>query len=94
MVNALFSSYLIYYKILIFIQSRVLISFSIFVLCEEPTSGLDSYQAYQVVKTLRKLADNGKTIIAVIHQPSQQVFSTFDDLLLLSDGRQMYFGEV
>ena len=94
MVNALFSSYLIFDEIFIFIQSRVLISFSISVLCEEPTSGLDSYQACQVVKILRKLADNGKTIIAVIHLSSQQVFSTFDDLLLLSDGRQMYFGEV
>lgn len=60
----------------------------------QPTSGLDSYQAQQVVNTLRKLADSGKTVIAVIHQPSQKVFSTFDDLLLISDGRQMYFGEV
>jgi len=61
---------------------------------DEPTSGLDSYQAAQVIKFLRKLADTGKTIIAVIHQPSQQVFSMFDDLLLVSEGRQMYFGEV
>jgi len=64
------------------------------ILLDEPTSGLDSYQAAQVVKFLRKLADTGKTIIAVIHQPSQQVFSMFDDLLLVSEGRQMYFGEV
>ena len=56
--------------------------------------GLDSYQALQVVETLRKLADSGKTVIAVIHQPSQQAFSMFDDLLLLSEGRQMYFGPV
>mmetsp|Transcript_33730 Transcript_33730/g.48833 ORF Transcript_33730/g.48833 Transcript_33730/m.48833 type:complete len:685 (-) Transcript_33730:31-2085(-) len=64
------------------------------IILDEPTSGLDSYQAQQVVNTLRKLADSGKTVIAVIHQPSQKVFSTFDDLLLISDGRQMYFGEV
>ena len=56
--------------------------------------GLDSYQAGQVVYFLRKLADKGKTIIAVVHQPSQQIFSMFDDLLLISEGRQMYFGEV
>ena len=61
---------------------------------DEPTSGLDSYQAGQVVETLRKLADQGKTIIAVIHQPSQQTFSLFDDLLLVSEGKLMYFGEV
>mmetsp|Transcript_14759 Transcript_14759/g.21255 ORF Transcript_14759/g.21255 Transcript_14759/m.21255 type:complete len:561 (-) Transcript_14759:130-1812(-) len=61
---------------------------------DEPTSGLDSYQAMQVVETLRTLADKGKTIVAVIHQPSQSAFAMFDDLLLISEGKQMYFGEV
>ena len=64
------------------------------IILDEPTSGLDSYQAAQVIEFLRKLADTGKTIIAVIHQPSQQVFSMFDDLLLISEGRLMYYGEV
>lgn len=61
---------------------------------DEPTSGLDSYQASEVIKTLRKLADGGKTIVAVLHQPNQQLLSMFDDLLLLSEGKLMYFGEV
>ena len=57
--------------------------------------GLDSTAAASIVDTLRSLADNyGKTIIAVIHQPTQTVFSTFDDLLLVSGGKQMYFGEI
>jgi hypothetical protein len=43
---------------------------------------------------LRKLADAGKTIIAVIHQPSQHVFGKFDDLLLVTEGKQAYFGPV
>ena len=57
-------------------------------------SGLDSYQAAQVLETLRKLADQGKTVIAVVHQPSQHTFQLFDDLLLLSEGKLMYFGEI
>ncbi|EJK47315.1 hypothetical protein THAOC_33977 [Thalassiosira oceanica] len=61
---------------------------------DEPTSGLDSYQAAQVLGTLRNLADQGKTVIAVIHQPSQHTFQLFDDLLLLSEGKMMYYGEV
>jgi len=61
---------------------------------DEPTSGLDSYQASEVVKSLRNMADAGKTIVAVIHQPSQSVFGMFDDLMLLSNGSLMYFGEV
>ncbi len=64
------------------------------IILDEPTSGLDSYQAAQVTEFLRKLADSGKTVIAVIHQPSQHVFSMFDDLLLISEGHLMYYGEV
>jgi len=64
------------------------------IILDEPTSGLDSSQAEQIIKTLRDLADSGKTIITVIHQPSQKLLSMFDDLLLVSEGRQMYFGPV
>jgi ABC-type multidrug transport system ATPase subunit len=64
------------------------------IVLDEPTSGLDSYQATQLTGFLRKLADSGKTIIAVIHQPSQQVFSMFDDLVLVSEGHMMYYGEI
>jgi uncharacterized protein YfcZ (UPF0381/DUF406 family) len=56
--------------------------------------GLDSTAATGVVETLRSLADSGKTVIAVIHQPSQHVFASFDDLLLVSEGKQMFFGDV
>jgi len=64
------------------------------ILLDEPTSGLDSNQALQVIETLRNLADSGKTVVVVIHQPNQHVFSLFDDLLLLSEGKQMYYGEI
>lgn len=64
------------------------------VFLDEPTSGLDSTAAVALVQTLRNLADQGKTVIAVIHQPSQHIFSKFDDLLLISEGKQMYFGEL
>jgi ABC-2 type transporter len=59
---------------------------------DEPTSGLDSTAATALIQTLRELADSGKTIIAVVHQPSQHVFAKFDDILLVSGGKQMYFG--
>lgn len=61
---------------------------------DEPTSGLDSTAAITLVQTLRDLADAGKTIVAVIHQPSQHVFAKFDDLLLVSEGKMMYSGEL
>ena len=65
---------------------------------DEPTSGLSSYDAEQVVKLLRKLADSGKTIICTIHQPSVEIFKEFDSLLMVARdkgdnaGMLVYFG--
>ncbi|VEU39363.1 unnamed protein product [Pseudo-nitzschia multistriata] len=62
---------------------------------DEPTTGLDARSASLVVKLLRKIADQGRTICATIHQPSSAVFELFDDLLLLKKGgRSVYFGEL
>jgi ABC-type multidrug transport system ATPase subunit len=62
---------------------------------DEPTSGLDSTAATTLVQQLRTLATTyHTTIIAVIHQPSQHVFTMFDDLLLVGQGgKLMYYGE-
>jgi ABC-type multidrug transport system ATPase subunit/ABC-type multidrug transport system permease subunit len=61
-------------------------------LLDEPTSGLDSTTALEVVKVLRRLAENGHTVICTIHQPRSALFGLFDRLLLLSQGEVFYFG--
>jgi len=61
-------------------------------LLDEPTSGLDSTTAAQLMKTLRLLAMQGRTILTSIHQPSSQVFQSFDKLLLLADGKTIFCG--
>lgn len=59
---------------------------------DEPTSGLDSSLAFDVVKTLQRLARSGKTIVCTIHQPRSQIFSLFDKLCFLSKGKIVYYG--
>lgn len=61
-------------------------------LLDEPTSGLDSLTALKLVKTLKREAKRGKTIVCTIHSPSAEAFMTMDRLLLLHEGRQIYFG--
>lgn len=60
---------------------------------DEPTSGLDSFQALAVMECIKSLADHGRMIITVIHQPRSSIFNLFDQLLLLSDGNDIFFGE-
>ena len=62
-------------------------------LLDEPTTGLDDASAFFVTQTLKNTAFDGRTVISSIHQPSSEVFALFDDLLLLSDGQTVYFGE-
>lgn len=56
------------------------------------SSGLDAFQAEQVMETLRKLAQDGHTVICSIHQPRGSVYAKFDDVVLLTEGALVYAG--
>ncbi|KAH8260650.1 hypothetical protein KR038_011219 [Drosophila bunnanda] len=60
--------------------------------CDEPTTGLDSFSAQQLVATLYELAQKGTTILCTIHQPSSQLFDNFNNVMLLADGRVAFTG--
>ncbi|GAB2227960.1 hypothetical protein Droror1_Dr00009789 [Drosera rotundifolia] len=60
---------------------------------DEPATGLDSAAAYFVVHALKQVAEGGKIVVFSIHQPSSEVFEQFDDLMLLSGGEVIFFGE-
>ncbi|KAL1860169.1 hypothetical protein Plec18170_002118 [Paecilomyces lecythidis] len=68
---------------------------SILIFLDEPTSGLDGQSAFNTIRFLRKLANAGQAILVTIHQPSAQLFSQFDTLLLLAKGgKTVYFGDI
>ncbi|KAH1258472.1 Pleiotropic drug resistance protein 1 [Glycine max] len=60
---------------------------------DEPTSGLDARAAAIVMRTVRNTVDTGRTVVCTIHQPSIDIFESFDELLLMKQGGQeIYVG--
>ncbi|URE08846.1 ABC-2 type transporter [Musa troglodytarum] len=60
---------------------------------DEPTSGLDSAASYHVMTRIARLARReAMTVVAAIHQPSNEVFELFHGLCLLAYGRTVFFG--
>lgn len=59
---------------------------------DEPTTGLDSSSSTQCIKLLKRLAEEGKTIICTIHTPSALMFEMFNHLYVLAAGSCIYQG--
>jgi ABC-type multidrug transport system ATPase subunit len=59
---------------------------------DEPTTGLDSAISYEVMAAVRNLANQNRTVICTIHQPSPATYMLFDKLMLMAEGRVIYFG--
>ena len=55
---------------------------------DEVTTGLDATSAFELVKTLKRLATSGRTIITTIHQPRSEIWELFSKVVLLSDGHK------
>ncbi|KAL1568548.1 ABC transporter G member 7 [Salvia divinorum] len=62
------------------------------IFADEPTTGLDAFQAEKVMETLRQLALDGHTVICSIHQPRGSVYAKFDDIVLPTEGSLVYAG--
>ncbi|GMI81953.1 ATP-binding cassette G39, PLEIOTROPIC DRUG RESISTANCE 11, pleiotropic drug resistance 11 [Hibiscus trionum] len=58
---------------------------------DEPTSGLDARAAAIVMRTVRNTVDTGRTVVCTIHQPSIDIFESFDELLLMKRGGQIIY---
>jgi len=58
---------------------------------DEPTSGLSSQDSLEIVRFLRTLADMGKLVVAVLHQPGSQIFQCFDAVVLMDLGGKLVY---
>lgn len=64
-------------------------------ICDEPTSSLDSFSALSVVKSLRQLAgchDLPRIVLCSIHQPSSELFHIFTHLILVQNKNIVFQG--
>lgn len=59
---------------------------------DEPTTGLDSKSALDIAFMIKKLAQNGRTIVSTIHSPSAEILEQFDKVVCLCKGEIVYYG--
>ena len=60
---------------------------------DEPTSGLDAKFALKIMQIIKKYIQE-KNIICIcsVHQPRQEIWELIDDVLILNQGKQLYYG--
>jgi ABC-type multidrug transport system ATPase subunit/ABC-type multidrug transport system permease subunit len=58
---------------------------------DEPTTGLDARAAAIVMRAVKRVAETGRTIVCTIHQPSIDMFESFDEIILLKSGGHMIY---
>ncbi|KAK7291743.1 hypothetical protein RIF29_07126 [Crotalaria pallida] len=58
---------------------------------DEPTSGLDARAAAVVIRAVKNVVGTGRTTVCTIHQPSIDIFETFDELILMKSGGQIIY---
>ncbi|XP_012445110.1 ABC transporter G family member 32 [Gossypium raimondii] len=61
------------------------------VFMDEPTTGLDARSAAIVMRTVRNIVNTGRTIVCTIHQPSIDIFESFDELLFMKRGGELIY---
>lgn len=59
---------------------------------DEPTTSIDSFNAMNILSILKQLKKSGKSIIITIHQPSVEMLSYFDSLVLMGQGDVLFEG--
>jgi len=60
---------------------------------DECTTGLDATSALELMECLQQIAKEGRTVIAILHQPRYEIFErTLDRVMLMAKGKIVYKG--
>ncbi|GAM26682.1 hypothetical protein SAMD00019534_098570 [Acytostelium subglobosum LB1] len=79
-------------------KKRVTVGINVIVGCnlmlmDEPTTGLDSSTSLELIGCIKQVVNTTNTpAMVTLLQPSSQLASLFDNLIILSKGRIIYFG--
>ncbi|KAG9344567.1 hypothetical protein JZ751_011239, partial [Albula glossodonta] len=63
------------------------------ILLDEPTTGLDSMMANQIVVLLANLAKRDRIVVVTIHQPRSELFRVFSRIAIMSRGELVFCGQ-
>lgn len=65
----------------------------IVLVCDEPTSGLSSFDAEQIIELLHEQRRQNRIVIITVHQPNAYIFKKFSKVLLMDNGgKEVFFG--
>eukprot|EP01084_Bolivina_argentea_P013472 25289_1 len=65
-----------------------------FIILDEPTTGLDSVNALNIMQKLKKITEKNKVVITSLHQPSYSIIELLDKIMILSKGCVVYCGSI
>lgn len=74
-------------------KRQQLLSDPTIIFLDEPTTGQDAYTASVLIDQLQVFASRKKTVLCTIHQPSSAVFSSFQKIILVAEGRIAFAGK-
>jgi len=60
-------------------------------LLDEPTSGLSSKDSEMIMNLMANIANRGKIVLSVIHQPGSKLYKLFNKIILLDKGGRLVF---
>lgn len=65
----------------------------IVLVCDEPISGLSSFDAEQIIELLHEQRRQNRIVIITVHQPNAYIFKKFSKVMLMDNGgKEVFFG--